>query len=107
MRESAPAETRPLPYSIRRCRHSQNTLEVYTKADPPSWADVHSANIEEADFAAAHFDSCIQMSGILTNDTPISTDLPVRDALKLACQWGARDMGEMPATEKALLSEGP
>ena len=64
-------------------------------------------NLEEAGLAAARLTSCIQESGIVTDDTLSSSDIFVRDTLKLACQWGSGNNGAALATEKALLSEAP
>jgi hypothetical protein len=85
----------------------QNALQVYTKADLPRYWAITHLNLEEAGLAAAHFTSCIQESGIVTDDTLSASYLFVRDALKLACQWGSGDKVAAQATEKALPAEAP
>jgi hypothetical protein len=83
----------------------QNALEVYTKAAlPRQWSMTH-LNLEEAGLAAPRFISCIQESGIVTDDTLSASFMYVRDTLKLACQWGSGDKGSALAAEKALLAE--
>jgi hypothetical protein len=80
-------------------------LEVQTKADLPRlWANTH-ANLEEADFAAARYDNCIEAAAVLTDDSLSRSSAVDRDALKLACQCGAGDKDAALATEKALLAE--
>ena len=95
------------PLLVQAVEAYKNALEVYTKADlPRQWSMTH-LNLEEAGLAAARFASCIQESGIVTDDTLSASFIFVRDTLKLACQWGSGDKGSALATEKALLAEAP
>ena len=83
----------------------QNALQVYTKADLPQYWAMTQMNLVVANFAAAHFDACLQQAAILTDDTLSSSPAVIRDTVRLACEWGAGSKNATFDTEKTLLSK--
>ncbi len=82
----------------------QNALKVYTKTDlPEGWA-VIQLNMTELDLTAGRFSTCLQQVAVLDGDALPPPRLIIRDVMKLACQWGHKDLSATAATEKALAS---
>jgi tetratricopeptide (TPR) repeat protein len=85
----------------------RSALEVYTKADlPEKWAGTEM-NLMELNLWAGHFTVCLQQAAVLDDDALPPPGLAIRDAMKLACQWGAGDRGAAASTETALASKPP
>jgi tetratricopeptide (TPR) repeat protein len=85
----------------------RSALEVYTKADlPEKWAGTQM-NLMELNLWAGHFTVCLQQAAVLDDSTLPPPGLAIRDAMKLACQWGTGDRGAAAATETALASKPP
>ncbi len=85
----------------------QNALEVYTKTDSPqNWAEAQ-VNLLEIGLTSGHFAACLQRAAILTGDALPPAGFAIRDAMQLACQWGAGDKSSAAAAEKALSSHQP
>lgn len=85
----------------------RSALEVYTKADlPEKWAGTQM-NRMELNLWAGHFTVCLQQAAVLEDNSLPPPGLAIRDAMKLACQWGTGDRGAAAATETALASKPP
>jgi tetratricopeptide (TPR) repeat protein len=88
-------------------RAYRSALEVYTKADlPGKWAGTQM-NLMELNLWAGRFTVCLQQAAVLDDDALPPPGLTIRDAMKLACQWGTGDRGAATATETALASKPP
>lgn len=85
----------------------QNALEVYTKTDSPQDWSGTQMSLMEADLASAHFAACLQQAAILIDDALPPAELVIRDAMQLACQWGAGEKSTAAAAERALASQQP
>ena len=59
----------------------------------------------EAGLTADHFAGCLQQAAAIQDqDLPV-TLLPVRNVIKLACQWGAGEKADAQGSRRALLAE--
>jgi len=82
-----------------------NALQVFTQsAFPEDWVEMH-LGLEETAFAAADSAACLHEAALLPDKLLSSTQLLVRDILRLACQSSAKDWAAAGQTEKTLLSE--
>jgi hypothetical protein len=79
-------------------------LQVFTKTDhPEEWFEME-LSLMEATLAASRFSSCAQIDAKPPDAGTPSPLLAVRDAMMLACQWGAGEKDAAVATKKFLLS---
>jgi hypothetical protein len=78
---------------------------VRTKADQPQgWAETQSGLLT-ANLVAGGFEACLQQAAPL-HDSDLSAYYALtRDALSLACKWGAGNKGGALQTERALLAQ--
>ncbi len=66
-----------------------------------------SMNLLEAELTGADFDDCIQLAAKL-DDTALAQQkgyMPVRDAIGLACLWGAKENAAALAADQRLLAK--
>jgi len=59
----------------------------------------------EAELTASRFTACMELSQSLKEGELEANMLPIRDVLRLGCQWGAGKIAESRATAKALERE--
>jgi len=85
----------------------RSALEVYTKTDlPEKWAATQM-DLMELNLWAGRFTVCLQQAAVLDDHTLPPPGFAIRDAMKLACQWGTGDRHAAAATETALASKPP
>jgi tetratricopeptide (TPR) repeat protein len=85
----------------------RSALEVYTRADlPGKWAATQM-NLMELNLWAGRFTDCFQQAAVLDDEALPPAGLAIRNAMKLACQWGTGDRGAAATTETALASKPP
>jgi tetratricopeptide (TPR) repeat protein len=66
---------------------------------------VAALRVAEANLTLEHYDVCVKQAAAVDDAQlagPTAAYLPVRETLKLACQWGAGDKGTALQTEKLL-----
>jgi tetratricopeptide (TPR) repeat protein len=63
---------------------------------------VETLDLVEDNLTAAHFEACRTQAELLDDAALSAPQLPIRDALKLACQWGAGQRAAAQVTGNAL-----
>jgi hypothetical protein len=71
---------------------------------PQIWAPTQLV-VVTLDLVSGNFSQCLVQDALLTDDAIVPYHALTRDALKLACQFGAQDKPSALATAKALLAE--
>jgi hypothetical protein len=62
------------------------------------------------DLTATRFEECVQQASRIEDaafQAPVLTSVLIRDATKLACQWGAGQKSAARQTENTLVSKAP
>jgi tetratricopeptide (TPR) repeat protein len=62
-------------------------------------------NLVEANLTAAHFSQCVEQAVAIDDPVLSTSKIPVRDTIKLACQWGAGQKAAAQQTATALLPQ--
>jgi len=100
---AAPADAKSLFDQSAQAIH--NSLQVYTQAGLPQFWAPAQLSLVELDLVREDFSGCLKQDAVLTDDALVPYHAFVRDALKLACQWGAQDKPSAQTTAKALLAQ--
>lgn len=83
----------------------EKSLEVYTRAElPRNWAEVEMDLVEET-LRGGSYDACLQNTNLLSDDAVFSAEIPIRDTMKLACEWGSGDKSAALTTAKTLVAK--
>ena len=62
-------------------------------------------DLVEASLTAAHFSQCVEQAVAIDDPVLSTSKIPVRDTIKLACQWGAGQKAAAQQTATALLPQ--
>ena len=81
--------------------------ERWIKLDP---SPVARLSMAVEDLTATRFEECVQQASRIEDaafQAPVLTSVLIRDATKLACQWGAGQKSAARQTENTLVSKAP